>query len=365
VPAEPALPARVGALLVSPARALAAIDVRAGGFRDALWLVLLGVLCFRLEDLARAVVGLSHLSASTVVRQALAVFTQELGEAIPIVLPLSLGLTLLAGRGRRDLSRDLELASACYVPYFAARAVVRALELDALLGPLSPAARGITRALALGWALALFALALRIVRRRPVLSGGPDGAPAPHEEAAGPVPPGAHVAGAGLAALLGFALLLNLGWVARNADAVKPLVRGSAAPGFSLPRIDGRPGRVELASLRGKVVLLDFWATWCAPCVQMLPTLHGLYEEWHPRGVEFVGINSDGPMSTREELDAFLRTRPIPYPVVLDDAEVGGAYRVVALPHLVVVGRDGTIRKSFWGVASRTELAAALAEAAK
>jgi peroxiredoxin len=97
--------------------------------------------------------------------------------------------------------------------------------------------------------------------------------------------------------------------------------------------------------------------------VQMLPTLHDLYDEFHPRGAEFVGINSDGPAATAEEVRAFLRRRPAPYPMVLDDGDVGGRYNVMALPHMVVLGRDGDIRKVFWGITSRNELARALTAA--
>ena len=63
------------------------------------------------------------------------------------------------------------------------------------------------------------------------------------------------------------------------------------------------------------------------------------------------------------EIQEFLRRRPAPYPIVFDDGEVGGLYKVVALPHMVVVGRDGGIRKVFWGVTSKTELAEAFAQA--
>jgi thiol-disulfide isomerase/thioredoxin len=163
-------------------------------------------------------------------------------------------------------------------------------------------------------------------------------------------------------AVTALALVLGVGLVA-NAAALAH--QGRQAPAFELPRIDGQPGTVALAKLRGKVVLLDFWATWCGPCVQMIPVLHQLYEELQPRGVEFVGINSDGPMSTPDEIKAFLRQHPAPYPVVLDDGEVGGRYQVVSLPHMVVLGRDGAVRRVFWGLTSHDELAQALTRAAR
>jgi len=122
---------------------------------------------------------------------------------------------------------------------------------------------------------------------------------------------------------------------------------------------------VKLSDLRGRVVVLDFWATWCPPCLAMLPMLHELYGEWHPRGVEFVGIDSDGAMTSREELSAFLARRPFPYPVVIDDKQVGGRYGVYSIPHLVIIGRDGKIARVFVGGVGKSQLAAALGAASR
>jgi thiol-disulfide isomerase/thioredoxin len=111
-------------------------------------------------------------------------------------------------------------------------------------------------------------------------------------------------------------------------------------------------------------VLLDFWATWCAPCMHMMPTLHRLYRRWQPQGVEFLGINADGAAVTAEQVAAVLREHPAPYPMVIDnEGEVGSLYKVVALPHLVLIGREGHIIKTFWGVTSETEISQALAAA--
>jgi thiol-disulfide isomerase/thioredoxin len=363
-PALPPFPARVGMALAEPGRALALADVRGGGVRDAAWLVLLGVLCFRLEDLTRALLGLSHLSAGTVLRQLVTVFSREVQEGVFVVIIAGVAVVLGAGRGRRDPSRDLEVGALAYVPYFTVRGIYRGA--DILVGPLPFGALELSSGLAMLAAAVWVGLGIRQARRRPLTPPG--------EMPAMPPPELVHaglqsrVAASSLAAVLGASLFANAAWVTRHVDAIRPLAHGKEAPAFSLPRIDGKgqgtSGQLTLDSLRVQVVLLDFWATWCQPCVQMMGTLEGLYGDWRGKGVEFVGINSDGSVVDPAEVAGFLRSRPASYPMVIDrDGEVGSRYKVVALPHLVLVGRDGTIRKSFWGVTTHTELSQALAAA--
>jgi peroxiredoxin len=163
--------------------------------------------------------------------------------------------------------------------------------------------------------------------------------------------------------VLAGALTLNVVWLSHNRDAIAPVGRGVRAPAFVLPRIDGTPGSVALHELRGKVVLLDFWARWCPPCIELAPTLHDLYRARHSQGVEFLAISSEGSMADQQEIQAFLREHPAPYPNLLDDREVGGLYRVVSLPHLVVIGRDGVIRRVMVGQRSRADIDVAIQQA--
>ena len=146
-------------------------------------------------------------------------------------------------------------------------------------------------------------------------------------------------------------------------ELLRPIARGQTAPEFSLARVDGKPGAIDMAALRGQVVVLDFWATWCAPCIEMIPVLDGLQQAWAPRGVSFVGVNSDGGGATLAEIKSFLAAHPVPYPVVVDDGTVGALYKVEALPSLVVIGRDGLIRKSFVGYTTEGALDRALRDA--
>jgi thiol-disulfide isomerase/thioredoxin len=358
VAAEPGralLPARLGALLASPARRLAEIDAQGtGGVRDVAWLVVVGTVCLRLPDLWRAILGVSDGNILATLRQLLGIFAQELQSPVVLSVAAALIITVAAGRGRRDPSIDIELGAACYPPALLAHVVMSLRGVGPTPAPASSripeSVENAVVAAALLWMILLLVLAVRTTRRRPLKGEAAPSAPVLP-------PPGGlrdRIAVTALAAVLGGVLLVNVSTVAR---------RGRTAPAFSLPRVDGHPGRVALADLRGKVVLLDFWATWCAPCLEMLPTMEQLYGDYHPRGVEFVGINSDGPSSTEQDVRDFLRRRPMSYPVVLDEGEVGGRYNVTGLPHFVVLGRDGAVSRVFFGLTRRAELARALNQA--
>ncbi|HXU81807.1 MAG TPA: TlpA disulfide reductase family protein [Polyangia bacterium] len=336
---EPRLPARIGALLVSPARALGDVDRLGGGVRDALWVAVVTGVCLRLAEIERAFIGW-QAAPLAVLRQVLMVLAQQLRWPVVMGVAASVVVTVLAGRSR-DPSRDSELGALAVVPFFVAKAILVTFHLDRLLGDSPWAIEQAATVAALPWVL----FGVRTARRR--------GEPAPEA----PAPSsylGERIAVTVFAGVLGVAVLLNVVTFARS---------GRTAPNFTLPRVD-KPGKVALADLRGKVVLLDFWATWCQPCTMMAKPLSDLYAEFQPRGVEFVGINSDGPGVTPEEVLAHLQRHPAPYPIVMDDGEVGGRYNVVALPHMVVLDREGAVRKIFMGVTTQDELASALRRAA-
>ena len=105
-------------------------------------------------------------------------------------------------------------------------------------------------------------------------------------------------AGRGVLLVAALLLGLNAAWISRHWDALRPISAGDVAPTFALPQIDseghlGAP--VALEALRGKVVLVDFWATWCRPCIKSMPALERVYRRLRHRGFTVLSVNTDGP----------------------------------------------------------------------
>jgi cytochrome c biogenesis protein CcmG, thiol:disulfide interchange protein DsbE len=133
---------------------------------------------------------------------------------------------------------------------------------------------------------------------------------------------------------------------------------GAEAPAFTLPDTAGKD--VSLSSLRGKVVAVNFWATWCGPCREEIPDLARVYAANKDRCFEMLGIAEEsGP---REDVVAAAQRFGINYPVLLDDqGKVGDAFRIPAYPRTFLIDAGGRIRKVFEGTVDRSELERALA----
>lgn len=116
--------------------------------------------------------------------------------------------------------------------------------------------------------------------------------------------------------------------------------RRATLPAFSLPDLDGRT--VTLVSLRGRVVLLYFWATWCSYCVRELPsTMEALQRRYRDQGLTVLAVSFEEPPDTVKN---WVRSRGLSMPVLLDRAgDVSGDYRVTATPTAVLLDREGRV----------------------
>ena len=113
---------------------------------------------------------------------------------------------------------------------------------------------------------------------------------------------------------------------------------------FTLKDLDNKP--VSLASFRGKVVFLDFWASWCPPCRMSIPEVEKLYQEMKDRGVVVLGINVENSPETARD---FVRSHQLKYPVLIGDDQSTRAYQVRGIPAFFIISPDGKIAHRYIG----------------
>ena len=136
---------------------------------------------------------------------------------------------------------------------------------------------------------------------------------------------------------------------------------GSSAPAFSLPTASGK--NASLGALKGQVVLVDFWASWCVPCRESFPFLNRMHHQYGARGLHILGINVD---EKRADATRFLDKFPAQFSVLYDAAgDTPKAYDLKVMPSSYLIGRDGKIRIVHKGFRAKDEAAleAAIASA--
>jgi len=157
-------------------------------------------------------------------------------------------------------------------------------------------------------------------------------------------------------------ILLALICVAAGCDGGAPAGDAGPAPDpapeFTLNQLDGEP--VSLAGLRGKTVIIDFWATWCPPCEFQVPELNAFYEDHKDSGevaVLGVSVDTDGP----EVVRAWTEEKGVSYPILLGGEDLARRYGAMGFPTLIIVDPDGQIDSRHVGLIERDQLEEALA----
>lgn len=329
----------IGGAIAAPRQLMGEILTGApGGLNEVLLLLGFQVLALQLPELVRA----AWFMATVDPRGGLSMLINAVSQ--PLVMPLvaalagSVLLGWLRGGGSTN-GRSLDLAALAVAPYLVLQllgAVVFKVLGPLGLGPLAVQA-GVTLAGG-GWFVASLALAVKTVRA----GEGADeqiAKSAKQKAKSGRV----SAAGWGAAGLVLLVLGVNTVLVMLNPAALKPVAQGSLAPALDLSDLEGK--QVTLQSLRGEVVLISFWASWCSPCMREMPFLAGLQQELGPHGLQVLAVNVEGsPGLVRQVLE---RQEEGPglkdLRVLVDDGRTSARFGVRTLPHLVLLDRSGTV----------------------
>jgi peroxiredoxin len=134
-------------------------------------------------------------------------------------------------------------------------------------------------------------------------------------------------------------------------DELFPVTVGSQAPPLAAKTLDGTNRTKTLDDYKGKVVLLNVWATWCEPCKVEMPSIEKLYREFGPHGLAVVGVSVDDPGS-EERIRDYAKELGLTFELLHDPARTTTArYQITGFPETFIIGREGTIRKKFIGAA--------------
>jgi thiol-disulfide isomerase/thioredoxin len=157
------------------------------------------------------------------------------------------------------------------------------------------------------------------------------------------------------------ALMLYVGFhMARRTGSTPRIAKSTVAPDFSLESLDGKS--VRLSDLRGKAVLLNFWATWCGPCKIEMPWFVELQNQYGAQGLQVIGVAMDD--ASKEDIAKFAKDMGVNYPILIGKESIGDQYGgIPALPESFFIGRDGKMVDKIIGLKGKGEIEDAVKKA--
>ena len=142
-------------------------------------------------------------------------------------------------------------------------------------------------------------------------------------------------------------LVLAFGVVWLQSSKYEPLVAGNPAPDFALPNLEDR--QVRLSDYRGKVVFLNFWATWCKPCREEMPSMEVMHKSLEKDGLVVLAVSIDR-VTTKKDIPPFIKSMNLTFPVLVDSwGQTDKRYKLMGVPETYIIDQDGILREKVIG----------------
>lgn len=142
-------------------------------------------------------------------------------------------------------------------------------------------------------------------------------------------------------------LVLTFGIVWLQSSKYEPLTVGKPAPDFLLPNLDDKT--VKLSDYRGKVIFLNFWATWCKPCREEMPSMEVMHKSFEKDGLVVLAVSIDR-VTTKKDIPPFIKSMNLTFPVLVDSwGQTDKRYKLMGVPETYIIDQDGILREKVIG----------------
>jgi peroxiredoxin len=156
-----------------------------------------------------------------------------------------------------------------------------------------------------------------------------------------------------VAAVMILGLAFSIVWM--QSSKYEPLTVGKVAPDFDLPTLE-EGKKVKLSDYRGKVVFLNFWATWCKPCKEEMPSMEVLYTHFQKDGLVVLAVSIDR-VTTKKEIPPFVSAMSLTFPVLIDSwGQTDKRYKLMGVPETYIIDQEGILREKVIGPRDWTRL---------